>query len=331
LIILNQSRNNKAQAFSFIIFEEVFGGRNAFKHKGHKVKRHTKGTKRLSYIRNLFVSFVLYSTSCPLCLNAFQKLYRYFLNMLQINIKTIPGFFALLFIIGLMQCKSAPKTPSLTGNISEDLNALFTDGTMEVQVMDSTLQSSREIELSYRMQQALEKNKDWYNDYVSQYRESRVLPYHQNFGLSAAEYTELMQMKLNVTLAPSSTQKITIKKTNGIIQFNSDGKLPYLDGILINTTDNTIIMDRYALHFTDTVFVANENHGLKSMWKGYNWRYSEPAEGDTISDMLNTKHYSISVGQLFKTGNTLLVISKLEETDGASTLKFNKPLVFRKL
>ena len=198
---------------------------------------------------------------------------------------------------------------------------------MEIQVMDSIVRSSREQELSMRMQLATEKNSTWYNDYLQQYKQLRVPPYHENFGLSEKEYNELVQLKLNLILVPSITQTIKVNKIKGMISFNTEGKIPYLDNLRINTVDNIIIADHYVLNFSDTVFVANENHALKSMWKGYTWRFDEPLVGDTSSESISVKHYSIVIGQLYKSGNTLISINEHESADGEVILNIDKPLI----
>ena len=237
--------------------------------------------------------------------------------------------FYLLFIFGffLCQCHTEAKKLALTGNIAFDLNNLMREGSVEVQVMDSVVRSAREQELSFRMQQATEKNSAWYNDYLLQYKQLRVPPYHENFGLTEHEYNELVQLKLNMILVPSFKQIIKVNKIQGMISFNTEGRIPYLDNLRINTVDNTIIADHYVLSFSDTVFVANENHALRSMWKGYTWRFDEPLAEDTISETSTIKHYSIAIGQLFKTGNTLISINEHESTDGEVNLNIDKPLI----
>lgn len=239
--------------------------------------------------------------------------------------------FYLLFLFGffLCQCHTEAKKISLTGNIASDLNNLIREGSIVVQVMDSVVRTPREQELSLRMQQATEKNSAWYNDYLLQYKQLRVPPYHENFGLTEKEYNELVQLKLNMILVPSLTQTIKVNKIQGMISFNTDGRIPYLDNLRINTVDNTIIADHYVLSFSDTVFVANENHALKSMWKGYSWRFDEPLADDTSSESVSIKHYSIAIGQLYKTGNTLISIIEHESIDGEVNLNIDKPLILK--
>ncbi len=237
-------------------------------------------------------------------------------------------FYLLIFLgIFFCQCHSTSKKVLLSGNIASDINNLIPEGSMEIQVMDSIVRSSREQELSIRMQQATEKNSAWYNDYLLQYKQLRVPPYHENFGLTEKEYNELVQLKLNIMLVPSVTQKIKVNKIDGMISFNTDGRIPYLDNLRINTLDNIIIADHYVLKFSDTVFVANENHALKSMWKGYTWRFDEPLTGDTSSESISVKHYSIVIGQLYKSGNTLISINEHEIMDGEVILNIEKPLI----
>lgn len=233
----------------------------------------------------------------------------------------------LIFGFFLCQCHSTAKKITLTGNIAFDLNNLIREGSVEVQVMDSVVRSAREQELSFRMQQATEKNSAWYNDYLLQYKQLRVPPYHENFGLTENEYNELVQLKLNMILVPSLKQIIKVNKIQGMISFNTDGRIPYLDNLRINTVDNNIIADHSVLSFSDTVFVANENHALKSMWKGYTWRFDEPLAEDTVSETSTIKHYSIAIGQLYKTGNTLISINEHESTDGEVNLNIDKPLI----
>lgn len=237
-------------------------------------------------------------------------------------------FYLLLFFgFFFCQCHTTSKKITLTGNISSDINNLIKEGSVEVQVMDSVVRTPREQELSFRMQQATEKNSAWYNDYLLQYKQLRVPPYHENFGLTEKEYHELVQLKLNMNLVPSLRQTIKVNKIQGMISFNTEGRIPYLDNLRINTVDNTIIADHYLLSFSDTVFVANENHALKSMWKGYTWRFNEPVAKDTSSASISVKHYSIAIGQLYKTGNTLISINEHESEDGEVILNIDKPLI----
>ncbi len=237
-----------------------------------------------------------------------------------------------IYLSGIIffSCKNNSSRIILSGNISQDVTKLLTAGDLEIQIMDSLVQTPRESALADRMQKAVEHNSEWYSEWAAHYHQLQVLPYHPNFGLNESEYNELMEMKLNKTLASSATYKIKILNMENHLQLNTGGSIPYLDNLKFNTKDNTVSMDNYTLHFTDTLFIANENHGLKSMWKGYVWRYDEPAINDTANDGLNTKHYSITLGQLYKTGNTLLIFSKLEDTDGERTLNLEKAFILKK-
>jgi hypothetical protein len=238
-------------------------------------------------------------------------------------------FFILLSVI-CIQCRNEKKPFTLTGDIATDLNALLGEGSMEVEVMDSVVKTAREMELMYRMKEATDKNPGWYDSYLTQYKDQRVPPYHPNFGLNEQEYQELVGLRLTLNVVPSLKQTIKVVREKETIRFEADGKLPYLEEILINTHDNKIAVKNYTLTFTDTIFVANENNALKSMWKGYSWRFDVPAIDDTLSQLLNTQHYNISIGLLYKTGQTLISISEREETDGERTLKLDKPLLLRK-
>lgn len=241
-------------------------------------------------------------------------------------------FYFLLFpaIFCFYQCNNSQPDLLLNGNISHDVNALLEDGNSEIMIMDSIVQTPREIELSFRMQKAVESNDEWYRQWAIHYRQLPVLPYHPNFGLSKAEYNELMEMKKNKNLTHSAIHKITVINKEGQISFDTRGSIPYLDKLKFDAKENTVAMENYILRFRDTLFIANENHGLKSMWKGYSWRYDEPNENDTTSDQWNTKHYSITLAQLYKSGKTLLLFSKLEDVEGERTLNFEKALILQK-
>lgn len=240
-----------------------------------------------------------------------------------------PVFFVFVSLLFLRCGSSSPKIV-LTGNIASDIKALLPEGSMEVQIMDSIVQTPREMELMYRMQKATDKNPEWYNAYLQQYNTMRAPPYHINFGLTEAEYTELVNLKLNLILLPSSTFTIQIANENGMLVFKTGGKIPYLENLKIITVANTLTVDNYLLTFTDTIFVANENHALKSMWKGYSWNFEEPAAGDTLTQQMGSKHYNISIGQLYKNGKTLITINENESYDGERILKIEKPLLLQK-
>ncbi len=238
-------------------------------------------------------------------------------------------YFFILSLLFFCACKNKSHEIVLTGNISDDIKALLSPGENKIEIMDSIVQTTREIELSNRMQKAVEANAAWYQDWSTHYRQLRVLPYHANFGLSQSEYEELMDMKMHKNIVSSYTGAIMIRQSDNNIEFGTGDKLVYLDNLKFNTGDNSVLLDGYPLHFTDTIFVDHEDHGLKSKWKGYVWRYNEPDDNDTLNDRLNTKHYSITLGQLYKTGNTLLIISKLEDVDGERKVNFEKILIIK--
>jgi hypothetical protein len=239
-------------------------------------------------------------------------------------------FFPLLLFFSA--CSNIHGPFRFTGNISNDVNQMLKEGRYRAEVMDSLVQSPEQRALEMIFKENIRENYTWYTHYLDSFPGANPLPYHPNFGLTEAQYNDLIRFRKNVILASSQTGELIIKNQNEMISFMANGKMSPLENIRIDLRNNTVIYGNFILNFSDTIHITNENHGLKSTWDGYSWRFSDPANMDMEAvrntENLTAKHYKLTVGHLNKTGKTLISFTAREMINGEFMTDIDIPVVF---
>jgi hypothetical protein len=236
------------------------------------------------------------------------------------------------FVILLMISCNRPGSFHFSGKIEKDLDAMLKSGIHKASVMDSLVQNTEQQALEKIYKESIRQNYNWYTHYLDSFSGQPELPYHPNFGLTEEQYQALLNYRKDITLASTETGDIEIRNEKDIISFKASGKMSLLDKVRIDTRNNTVLYDNYLLNFSDTIHVNNENHGLKSTWDGYTWRFSEPRDMN-MEDIRNTenltaRHYKLTVGHLNKTGKTIINFTAREMVNGDFITDINIPVIF---
>jgi len=150
--------------------------------------------------------------------------------------------------------------------------------------------------------------------------------------MTKSDYSELLDFMNNLEMASTGIGKINILRSGDIIHFKGDGKLSALDSVKINLGTNKVEIGRYTLPFKENIDNKNDSAGLKSKWKGYEWKF-EQSNNQNINSAIDlfslvNKEYELSVGRLDKSGKTILWIKCRELSNGTRSVDFELPLIF---
>ncbi len=245
-------------------------------------------------------------------------------------------FYILMAFFSFTSCNESKKTNTskeLTGDISMDIKRLLPVGVMTADIMGLGLQTPRQIELMTKFQNGIKENYDWFVDYMKTVPDGEPMPFNSKFGLTESEYTELMDYLNNTELISSGTENIVIKIKNEIIYFKAGGKLSNFDSLTIDLKNNIASYKEYKLLFSDTSNITDDKNGLKSKWKGYVWKFTDPKELslEALKDLesIKMKEYKLTIGKLEKSGKTYMSLKGREVEDGVKIVEFELPIILK--
>ncbi len=241
----------------------------------------------------------------------------------------------LWIILSLAGCSNSQPTTNnklFTGDIRADLKSLITAGDHTADIMDGVMQTPRQVSLTKKFQDAVQKNYDWFLDYMKTVPDGEPIPWHEKLGVTKTEYEELMGYMNNIEVISTGKEVITCTIKDDIISFKSHGKLSDFDSLKIDLKTNTVILGQYRLPFSDSSNITNDKNGLRSKWKGYTWKMEEP-KGLQLEDLndlehLDYKQYTFTIGRLEKNGKTYMSLKGREIESGEKLVDFELPVIF---
>lgn len=237
-----------------------------------------------------------------------------------------------LSISAMSACAQVTERPTLTGNTKTDVNNLLPAGATVVDIFTGIKQNPKQAELMEKVKQGVQKNYDWFVDYSKEHTDVKPLPYHVNFGVTEAEYKEMLSGMKNIEQTSSGTESVTILKEGNKITFKNSGKLKILEAVSFDLTTNTVKLGNSVLQFDTNTDVTSDDNALKSKWKGFNWKLEEPNDLDPgqFKDLenLTVKLYKVTLGRLDKNGKTFFQLQGKEFVKGEMKVNFDIPLVF---
>ena len=242
--------------------------------------------------------------------------------------------FSIVFTLALLLHSDiySQKKDSLffTENLSVDLFSLLKDGFTTYDVMNGIKPNPKLDKLTTKLKRAIEKNYDWYIDHVAKVPDGEPLPYHENLGLSQAEYEEFLNLAKNITSI--STGKITIviapSKESGRIHI----KFPEMDALNISLKDSSVLYKDLKLKYSGIVHVNDDSNGLRTRWAGHSFLYENPSELSSEQmknlDKLNYIKCKLTIALLQKSNKIMIDFSETKISNGVKILDSRMPLVY---
>lgn len=186
---------------------------------------------------------------------------------------------------------TAPPPPA-------DARAFIPVGTVKADLMEIVLPPLRFEKLMTRMMESVDRHPDWWEQYS---KRPRPLPYHKNFGITRAEYAELLRATERLGWRKTGTTSFTVRQ-EGEHRFIFDGgpKMPELNGVEIDLQSGTMQtpLGKSAKH---TPIESNRDQKITGPWNGVEWRLDEGDPSKESAFMLR-----LSLGQLVRTGRGIL-------------------------
>lgn len=141
-----------------------------------------------------------------------------------------------------------------------------------------TVSASREAEaLGGRMNEAIQRDPDWFQEYLRKHADERPLPYHEKFGLTKQEYFRFFEIfeKTRRFVAVRKGRITVTSKGNGRFRLDGARSIPWLGNIVID-------LKKLAAEIPGHAPLAGKAHQdglLEPVGKveGFVWKSEEPA------------------------------------------------------
>jgi hypothetical protein len=211
------------------------------------------------------------------------------------------------------------QTDKITGNAFDDLSKIFTDSTMEVDIMDAFSQNPRFDGLLAKIDSVLVENPKWLDKYLSKLKKDNESIYSQlyfdkRFGLNKAEFQEFLTLEKEYKLISSGKSKLQIikNKDSNIISFKNNENLKAMSDLRIDLANSKIYYKNIELKdFVEFTSLENETM-LNSKMKGYSW---SSMDEETLIEILEKKEYKfnqiiLTISQLEKNGRFYISLSE---------------------
>jgi len=222
----------------------------------------------------------------------------------------------ILSFLLLCSCYKPVSVVKNNSTVSEQniLDKVFAVGDHEVSIMEIALpdnESAKLTDISIRFQKSVEKNKEWYNEYINKHSSNGKLPWNENFGITKEEYDELISSTEKMSLIEKGKTIVSIvKEDDGVLTLKANQDLEYLSGIKIDALNNCLISESGVFKYSNDI-EASDDQEITGPWSGSTWKleFEEIKDLNSIDPDKVYGSINISVGQLEKT-NQMMVYYK---------------------
>ncbi len=234
----------------------------------------------------------------------------------------------LLIFISQVVLYAQTKRPKFTEDVKQDVYNFLPVGKYRFDML-GTKTTNQQKDIMLRFQQGVQKNIDWFTKYSE--TSPKPMPYHKNFGITKAEYKEILTM--NSKLVPVASDNVQIKKQGNSIIFTTGDTLKTLEYIQIDPIKNQVIVNGVVCEYEKKKIIVGSgaDTGLGSGWKGHSWKFQSPANltaEDVKNPKIAIKNYSFTVAQLDTNGKTFINVVVTEMENGAKVIDLDLAVVF---
>jgi hypothetical protein len=220
-----------------------------------------------------------------------------------------------------------------TGDFRKDISSFLKKGRYEV--MNGIKTSPKQRQLTQKMNASIQKNRDWYIDYVNSTAPGKELPYHKNFGISESDYEEFLRLAKSVTAVSTKRVEAFIARDEKEVAPSIAASYNFIIvpdlTFIVRLEDSVAIYRQLKLKFTGEVTVDDENNGFKSKWKGYRFEYENPSSisaEDFKNDELNYHSIKLTIALLDNGGKPLIAFRERKIENGEKVVDKDLPLVY---
>lgn len=168
--------------------------------------------------------------------------------------------------------------------------------------------------LTERFKAALASRPEWTSAYAAKYKNYHgTLPYHENMGLSKAEYDEMVQLSKQTKLVQIGTVELSaIRQPDNSIQLRTKPHLAGIDGVVVDGAGQAVTT-RFA-RLTEVKSIENTDpNGPTGRWAGTQWRHESISE----NRMLSVK---LALGKRSEQLDTILYLDVKDVSEGKNNV-----------
>jgi len=222
--------------------------------------------------------------------------------------------FTLVFFIGRCYSQSADGQ-----EFGEDITSWLKPGEHKVDLMSvKQTVTPRQVELSNKVRQAMQKNASWVRDSLAHVTDSSII--YEKFGLTKAEFDEYLlsgETKATPELVKTGEETLVIKRKKNTLTFKGTGRLKILDSLKYNVELHEPIYNGKDLEFSNKSGVDNSDNPFKSPWVGYHYSYEDYGDiTDNDPNNLTASTMTFDVGQIKNNGKTILMFMLMKFVNG---------------
>lgn len=174
--------------------------------------------------------------------------------------------------------------------------------------------------LLIRMNNAIVANKQWFIDYRKKYAATgQLLPYDEHFGVTREEYRKVQHMESQPPpLVVVDSQKVTVIRDQGLIQFKSHGNTRFLDYLILDSRHQQLMYGGDTIPFKGAV--SAQPSSPFGQWRGYSWRLERTDLAATLqADKPTARVIEIDLGLPNRPGKAYLHIEYQDMKAGVTT------------
>lgn len=151
--------------------------------------------------------------------------------------------------------------------------------------------------LTVKFQEGIQKNREWFTQYMANLPADQPLGYHPNFGLTREEFEKVKHAVGNLSLVKAGTGTFYVEAEGDTILLKAEGALSGLNGLRIDLSAN-VLETPYGECRLYKPFVAPSPSAL--MPSGHEWGCDNGISEDQLKDI------KFIVGKSSKPGKNLL-------------------------
>jgi len=239
-----------------------------------------------------------------------------------------PLFLTLSLLIALFSFSHAQSGAA----IADDIRDLLPSGKyLAKSFLPATPElTPREKELQDKIVKAAMDHADWFRDSVKSIEDvDRMM---KKLGLTPEELEEYTKQttKSSGGIRITGSDSLEIIRSGNIISFRGHGASRPLDSLQINLDANNAVFRGQVMPFKGPAGKIGDGK-LFELSKGYEYSYEPPldATGDPMHVIDNLTRYTLVVGRVQTTNETVLVLMAMKNVNRRTVLNINVPLLFK--
>jgi hypothetical protein len=176
--------------------------------------------------------------------------------------------------------------------------------------------------LTAKLQQAAQKQPEWWMDQLRKAKPGEPLPYHPRLGMTKAEYKELLSLGGAFTLRKIKMVRLSVKRDGMRITFNGGEELPDLKAVVVNLGTGAVTTP-FGTAADWSRIEAGPDQKATGPWNGVEWKLERVNERTGLGTVV-----TFDLGRLRQTGRGLLryevlQVNEQSRTDYSDLLEYN--------